>query len=284
METRTYKVFQSDRDGLVRLLRAAGFQAGPVATRGVEVRGDKLALYQSAEFIRDYFEDREGGSVRVKLCELKLGTRFQYPECGRKAILVSLGPSGARVKFEDGKQSVEFMGQGEAVRFNAGNQPVLVSDESEVVVLGEVSEEELTRLAAPKGERPSKRASAVVEPDKARAAWTRIMAGESLLIRESKALGFSNNNPLRQALRLLLGADAYAEAMRGLRPRGKQPPPNRAGNGPPGPGPGQPPGNRAGNGPGRPQAPSGQGPQGQGSLKGHKPGLGRARGRTRRAS
>jgi hypothetical protein len=74
-----------------------------------------------------------------KLNTLDPETRFQYPDCRKIATLVSLGPSGARVKFEGGDRVVQIEGDEDRgiapASFVRPAQVVLVSDESEVIVL-----------------------------------------------------------------------------------------------------------------------------------------------------
>ena len=76
----------------------------------------------------------------TKIRDLAPGTRFRYPELNRTAVLVGLGPSGARVVFEGSKRTVEFEARRpfeegtDVVAFEAPGKPILVSDYSDVEV------------------------------------------------------------------------------------------------------------------------------------------------------
>jgi hypothetical protein len=74
-----------------------------------------------------------------KLLDLPLGTRFRLPECGKTGILTALGSSGARVAYDGAAREVEIeVEEGsakETVRFTAHGKAVLISDETEVVVI-----------------------------------------------------------------------------------------------------------------------------------------------------
>lgn len=50
--------------------------------------------------------------------------------------------------------------------------------------------------------------------EQATEAWNRISAGQSTMLAESRALGRKSNAGLRAALRVLLGADAFASGMK----------------------------------------------------------------------
>lgn len=72
-----------------------------------------------------------------KVSELQPGTRFRYPESGKTAVLVHLGPSGARILFDGSARKVEFGVEltGDDVKFERPGKPVLVSDYSDVEVI-----------------------------------------------------------------------------------------------------------------------------------------------------
>jgi hypothetical protein len=76
-----------------------------------------------------------------KVRELELGTRFQYPESGKTATLISLGQVGARIKFDNENRHVEINTELAEADFVAPGRPVLVSDGSDVIVLGSSPEE-----------------------------------------------------------------------------------------------------------------------------------------------
>lgn len=76
----------------------------------------------------------------MKLHTLPPGSRFKYPDCGKTAILLSVGPGGARVKFDDSGRTVAFAvdrgdGTNDEVTFDAPGKAVLVSAGSDVIPL-----------------------------------------------------------------------------------------------------------------------------------------------------
>ncbi len=76
----------------------------------------------------------------MKIRDLTPGSRFRYPELGKTATLLALGPCGARIQYDNAGRSVEFQARsGDAVvadvAFEAPGRPVLVSDYSDVEVV-----------------------------------------------------------------------------------------------------------------------------------------------------
>lgn len=76
----------------------------------------------------------------MKIRDLQPGTRFRYPELGKTAVLLHLGPSGARVAFDGATRQVSFTPKAgdvelDEVSFEAPGRPVLVSDYSDVEVV-----------------------------------------------------------------------------------------------------------------------------------------------------
>src|SRR5690242_13503088 len=67
----------------------------------------------------------------------------------------------------------------------------------------------------------------MVTEKQAKAALARLQKGKTSLIAESRRLGFSHNGPLRKALRLLIGPEAYAELTERACPRKPPPPPRQ---------------------------------------------------------
>jgi methylphosphotriester-DNA--protein-cysteine methyltransferase len=59
-------------------------------------------------------------------------------------------------------------------------------------------------------------AKKVVTEEQARAAWRKIEAGESSVIKEAKALGFSTRLALREALIALVGEERYKQTASAL--------------------------------------------------------------------
>jgi len=74
----------------------------------------------------------------MKIRDLPLGTKFRY-EFGRTATLISLGPCGARIKYDRDVRHEVFVAHltdgDKEVEFHASGRPVLVSDASEVEIL-----------------------------------------------------------------------------------------------------------------------------------------------------
>lgn len=73
--------------------------------------------------------------MTTKLRDLEPGTRFRYPESGRTATLVSLGPMAAVIKYEGAERHVAIKTELAEADFIAPGRPVLVSDYSDVEVL-----------------------------------------------------------------------------------------------------------------------------------------------------
>ncbi len=75
----------------------------------------------------------------MKLRDLEPGTHFRYPVCGKTATLLSVGPAGARIRYDDNVRQVEFQpgGRSEVVAFETPGRPVLVSDYSDVEVIAQ---------------------------------------------------------------------------------------------------------------------------------------------------
>lgn len=70
----------------------------------------------------------------MKLADLAPGTRFRYPDCGKTAILLSVTPGGARVKYDDSGRTVAFKsGEGDDVTFDAPGKAVVVSAGTDVI-------------------------------------------------------------------------------------------------------------------------------------------------------
>jgi hypothetical protein len=83
-------------------------------------------------------------AARAKIRDLTPGTRFRYPDCGKRAVLVALSESGARIKYDGSERQVEFQAKSgdeviAEVAFTAPGKVYLVSDYSDVEVLGEVA-------------------------------------------------------------------------------------------------------------------------------------------------
>lgn len=70
------------------------------------------------------------------LSSLPLGTRFRYPDSGKTAVLLSVSPGGARIKFDHSGRTKSFKtAEGDDVTFDAPGKAVIVSAGSDVVPL-----------------------------------------------------------------------------------------------------------------------------------------------------
>jgi hypothetical protein len=71
----------------------------------------------------------------MKISTLEPGARFRLPDSGKTGVLVSVGDSGARVKYDASARQVEITQDGEITSFESPGKAVSISSGTEVEVL-----------------------------------------------------------------------------------------------------------------------------------------------------
>lgn len=76
----------------------------------------------------------------MMLSALTPGSRFRLPYCGKTGTLLSIGESGARVKYDSAARQVEFQAKSgdeivADVAFEAPGKPILISSACDVEAL-----------------------------------------------------------------------------------------------------------------------------------------------------